>query len=662
MPLSGIDTSTFDHSVRPQDDLFRHVNGAWIAAHVIPEDRSADGAFRELRDQAELDVRAIIEGAASGEFEDADAARIGAVFTSFMNEDVVEALGVEPMRPDLDAIAAITTRDELVRTLGALGRTGVSSPVYAGVETDPADPERYIVWIMQGGLGLPDEAYYREEQHAEILRQYGPHITRMLTLAGVPDAEQLSARALAVETRLAANHWDVVASRDMSKTFNPMDFAGLKALSPSFDWDAWLDAAKVPASAFADLNVEQPSYIEAFSAAWDELPLEDWIAWLTWHTVSARASFLHDEIVQANFDFYGKVLSGTPQLRERWKRGVSLVEGALGEGVGRLFVSRHFPESAKTRMEELVGKLIEAYRANISALEWMGEDTRKEALVKLDGFTPKIGYPSKWRDYSALVVDPDDLLGNVRRINAFELDYDYSRIGKPVDLEEWGMTPQTVNAYYHPIRNEIVFPAAILRPPFFNADADDAVNYGGIGAVIGHEIGHGFDDQGSKFDGTGTLRDWWTDSDRTEFEARTSALIAQYDAFVPTQFQGNPENGAIHVNGALTIGENIGDLGGLSIAIKAYELALAEDGLDRDSAPVIDGFTATERVFYGWAQVWRDKMRDEELKRRIATDPHSPDEFRCNGIVANLDEFEEAFGVKEGDALYRSPESRVRIW
>lgn len=664
MTRSGIDITALDPDVRPQDDLYAHVNGRWIAAHEIPADRAMDGAFRALHDQAEEQVRDIIMDAAAsaaagtGTSDDTGVeAKIGALYASFMDEEAVAAAGVTPLAADLALIDAATTQAELTGALGALQRTGAAAALGFWVDNDAKDPDRYVVYLSQSGLGLPDESYYRDEQYASILAAYLPHVARMLRLAGVAEgdaADDAAARVVALETRLAAGHWDVVKDRDADLTYNPMPLAQLAERAPGFDWRAWVLALGAPEGSLDDVVVREPSYAEAFAALWVSEPLADWQAWMAYHGVTARAPYLSPEIVEANFDFYGRTLTGAQELRDRWKRGVSLVEGALGEAVGRVYVDRHFPPAHRERMVELVGHLVEAYRESITGLAWMGEATKVKALAKLDAFTPKIGYPVKWRDYSALQVEPDDLVGNVRRANAFEQDRQLGKIGKPLDRDEWFMTPQTVNAYYNPGMNEIVFPAAILQPPFFDAEADDAVNYGGIGAVIGHEIGHGFDDQGSKYDGAGRLEDWWTAEDRTEFEARTSALIAQYDAFSPTQLGGSHK-----VNGALTIGENIGDLGGLSIAIKAYRLAL---GRPLDEAPVIDGLTGLQRVLLGWAQVWQSKGRDEEIIRRLATDPHSPNEFRCNGVLRNVDEFYEAFDVSPEDRLYLAPEERVRIW
>lgn len=661
MTRSGIDLTALDPATRPQDDLFAHVNGKWVTAHEIPADRAMDGAFRALHDQAEEQVRDIIADAAATAAAgagDGVEAKIGAVYASFMDTATIEARGLEPLREDLDLVDRATTRDELTTALGALQRTGAASAVGFWVDNDAKDPERYVVYLAQSGLGLPDESYYRDAQYAQVLAAYRPHVARMLRLAGVA-ADEAAADALAgtvvdLETKLASHHWDVVKDRDADLTYNPTTLAALAERAPGFDWVAWARALGAPEGALDDLVVREPSFAEGFAALWASEPLDAWKAWLAYHVVSDRAPFLPDALVEANFDFYGRTLTGAQELRDRWKRGVGLVQGVLGEAVGKVYVERHFPPSHKERMDELVAHLVEAYRQSIARLDWMGEETRAKALAKLEAFTPKIGYPVRWRDYSALEVSPDDLLGNVRRANAFEQDRELNKIGKPLDRDEWFMTPQTVNAYYNPGMNEIVFPAAILQPPFFDADADDAVNYGGIGAVIGHEIGHGFDDQGSKYDGSGRLEDWWTADDRAEFEKRTKALVDQYGEFSPAQL-----NGSHKVNGALTIGENIGDLGGLSIALAAYEIAL---GRPLAEAPVVDGLTGAQRVFLGWAQVWQSKGRDEEVVRRLATDPHSPNEFRCNGVVRNVDAYYEAFDVQPGDALYLDPAERVRIW
>src|SRR5690625_2235576 len=667
---SGIDTAPVDPAIRPQDDLFRHVNGTWLKTVEIPEDRATYGAFVVLVEEAEKAVREIIEAAADSidgssaenpneahaDHKQAVRTKIGLLYRSFMAEDDVEALGVTPIANDISRIESIASVDEFVQILGELERDGVSSALAYGVDTDPADPDRYILRMVQGGIGLPDESYYRDEDAAQLREQYEAHIAKMLAFVGLSESQVRAEAVMKLETSLAGAHWDQVRSRDASATFNPMDLAGLQQLAPKFPWLLWLEHMGAPEHTLDAVVVHQPDFFTALSEHMSEEWLPAWRDWLAFNVVSAAAPYLSGELVEANFDFYGRTLSGVPQLRERWKRGVSLVEGGLGEAVGELYVAEHFPPTHKERMEVLVEKLIEAYRRNISELEWMTDETRKKALEKLEKFTPKIGYPDKWRDYSGLEVRADDLLGNVRRITAFEFERELGKLGGPVDRDEWFMTPQTVNAYYNPGMNEIVFPAAILQPPFFDAEAEDAINYGGIGSVIGHEIGHGFDDQGSKYDGDGALRDWWTDADRAAFEERTSALIAQYDELEPEQLPGEK------VNGALTIGENIGDLGGLTIAWQGYLISLEDADGNPGHLPELDGMSAAERFLFQWARVWSGKVRDEELRRRLVTDPHSPGEFRANQPVRNFDLFHETFQVTEDDAMWLPPEERVRIW
>jgi putative endopeptidase len=650
---SGIDLSHVDSAARPQDDLFGHVNGRWLAEYKIPADRATDGAFRSLYDRAEEQVRDIItEAAASGAAKGTDEQRIGDLYASFMDEHTVAERGVQPLLDELAAIDAADTPEALAAVLGALQRSGVGGGTGAYVDTDSKDSTRYLVHLNQSGLGLPDESYYRDEQHAEILAAYPQHIAAMFTHVFGGDHTETAARIVALETKLAAAHWDVVKRRDADLTYNLRAFADLPAEAPGFDWAGWVRALGATPDSVAEVVVRQPDYLTAFAAAWSGEDLQDWKSWARWRLIHARASLLTDDLVAEDFSFYGRRLSGTEEIRDRWKRAVSVVEGLMGDAVGKLYVERHFPPDAKARMDELVANLREAYRVSINDLQWMTPATRQKALAKLDKFTPKIGYPAKWRDYSKLLIERDDLYGNYRRGHEVESDRELAKLGGPVDRDEWFMTPQTVNAYYNPGMNEIVFPAAILQPPFFDADADDAANYGGIGAVIGHEIGHGFDDQGAKYDGDGNLVDWWTDEDRTEFGARTKALIEQYEEYAPRQLSDGH-----HVNGAFTVGENIGDLGGLSIALLAYRLSLK--GGD---APVIDGLTGEQRVFFGWAQVWRTKSRDAEAIRRLAIDPHSPPEFRCNGVIRNMDAFYDAFEVSESDELYLEPQRRVRIW
>ncbi|HZQ32014.1 MAG TPA: M13 family metallopeptidase [Mycobacterium sp.] len=653
---SGIDLSYQDSAIRPQDDLFGHVNGRWLADYEIPADRATDGAFRTLFDRAEMQVRELITQAADSNPEpNTDAQRIGDLYAAFMDTDTIARVGLAPLHDELDAIDQATDADALAAVVGRLQRTGGAGGVGVYVDTDSKDSTRYLLHLHQSGLGLPDESYYRDEQHAEILAAYPRHIAAMFALVyggSADDHADTAARIVALESKLAAAHWDVVKRRDADLTYNLRKFSDLPDEAPGFDWAAWVsEMGSSPAEA-AEVVVRQPDYLTAFAALWSGEDIDDWKQWLRWRLINSRESLLTDDLVEESFAFYGRLLSGTEQIRDRWKRGVSLVESTLGDAVGRLYVERHFPPDAKARMDVLVGNLREAYRVSIESLDWMTPETRERALAKLDKFTAKIGYPPKWRDYSALRVDRGDLYGSVLRACVVNSDREVAKLGTPVDRDEWFMTPQTVNAYYNPGMNEIVFPAAILQPPFFDAEADDAANYGGIGAVIGHEIGHGFDDQGAKYDGDGNLVDWWTDADRTEFAARTKALIEQFDAYTPRQL---PD--VHHVNGAFTVGENIGDLGGLSIALLAYKLSLGGE-----PAPVIDGLTGVQRVFYGWAQVWRTKSRDAEAIRRLAIDPHSPPEFRCNGVVRNIDSFYDAFDVTRSDALYLDPSQRVRIW
>jgi len=656
---SGIELSHVDSDARPQDDLFGHVNGRWLAEYEMPADRATDGAFRSLYDRAEEQVRDLIIGAATAATSDSGAAsssgtdqqRIGDLYASFMDEATVAERGVQPLLDELAAIDAAESPDALAAVLGGLQSTGVGGGTGVYVDTDSKDSTRYLLHLNQSGLGLPDESYYRDEQHAEILAAYPQHIAAMFALVYGGDHTETAARIVALETKLAAAHWDVVKRRDADLTYNLRTFADLPAEAPGFDWAGWVTAVGTTPATAAELVVRQPDYLTAFAAAWSGEDFEDWKNWARWRLIHARAFLLTDDLVAEDFAFYGRRLSGTEEIRDRWKRAVSVVENLMGDSVGKLYVERHFPPDAKARMDELVANLREAYRVSINDLEWMTPQTREKALAKLDKFTPKIGYPAKWRDYSNLVIERDDLYGNYRRGYTVNTERELGKLGGPVDRDEWFMTPQTVNAYYNPGMNEIVFPAAILQPPFFDAEADDAANYGGIGAVIGHEIGHGFDDQGAKYDGDGNLIDWWTDEDRAEFGARTKALIEQYDEYTPRELGDGH-----HVNGAFTVGENIGDLGGLSIALLAYRLSL------KDEAPVIDGLTGEQRVFFGWAQVWRTKSRDAEAIRRLAIDPHSPPEFRCNGVIRNIDAFYDSFEVSESDELYLDPQRRVRIW
>ncbi|HEU0190513.1 MAG TPA: M13 family metallopeptidase [Mycobacterium sp.] len=654
---SGLDLRYLDAAVRPQDDLFGHVNGGWLTGYEIPADRATDGAFRALFDRAEVQVRDLITEAAAEPAVGTDEQRIGDLYAGFLDEQSVERRGLAPLLDELaliDGPGGSSGRATLAATMGTLQRSGIGGGVGLYVDTDSKDSSRYLVHLTQSGIGLPDESYYHDPRHAEVLSAYPAHIAAMFALVyGDSSAHaESAARIVALETKLAAAHWDVVKRRDAELTYNLRTFTDMAASAAGFDWAGWTAGLGTSPDAIAELVVRQPDYLSAFAELWATVDLDDWRLWLRWRVIHGRAGLLTDALVTEDFAFYGRRLSGTEQIRDRWKRGVSLVEDLMGDAVGKLYVARYFPPDAKARIDTLVDNLREAYRTSITGLGWMTPATRERALAKLDKFTAKVGYPARWRDYSALVIDRADLYGNYQRGYAVNYDRELAKLGGPVDHDEWFMTPQTVNAYYNPGMNEIVFPAAILQPPFFDAEADDAANYGGIGAVIGHEIGHGFDDQGAKYDGDGNLVDWWTDDDRAEFGTRTKALIEQYDGYVPRALDDS-----YHVNGAFTVGENIGDLGGLSIALLAYQISLAGA-----AAPVIDGLTGVQRVLFGWAQVWRTKSRDAEAIRRLAVDPHSPPEFRCNGVLRNIDAFYDAFEVTSDDALYLEPSQRVRIW
>lgn len=690
---SGLDTAAFSSVIKPSDDLFRFVNGPWIDTYRLPDDKARYGSFDKLAEDAESQIRDILED------EDCPAAKSQALYRSFMDTDAIEAAGATPIRPALDAIDHAADKAALTRTIGALKPIDMGPDVFdIAVFGDPKNPDTNVVHLEQSGIGLPDEAYYREDHYAPIREAYVDMVAKQLRLAGYGDEETTRAQAdrfLDVETRIAANHWDNVATRDSQKTYNPTDFVTLSDELAHFNIAAWADAwqgaydatpaAKTqPVDLTAALQhtiVHEPSFLKGFDAFWNNADLDDLKLWARVHVIIGTASLLSHDYDVANFDFYGKVLSGTTQQRDRWRRGVSLVNGVCGEDVGREYVKRHFPESSKQRMGQLVGNLIDAYRVSITNSDWLGEETKAKALEKLSKFTPMIGYTERWRDYTAFDVHADaGLVANMQAAALYEWGFQLSKAGKPVDKGEWLMNPQTVNAYYEPSMNVIVFPAAILQPPFFDPKAEDAANYGGIGAVIGHEIGHGFDDQGSQYDGDGKLNNWWTDEDRKNFEARTGALIAQYNSFVPLQlaekYADEPDK-APHVNGALTIGENIGDLGGVNIALKAYAFALGkaagksdakEDGSPAaikallDTAPEMDGFTGLQRFFLSYASIWRTKNRDELAEQYLQIDPHSPAEFRTNGIASNVDLFYDAFGVTEGDAMWLAPKDRVRIW
>ena len=649
----GLDKAELSSSISPTQDLFRHVNGSWLDNTEIPEDKAVYGSFYLLADDSELAVRQILEEA-SDKPTAGVSQQIGDLYASFLDEDKIEQLGAKPLAEDLAKIAAVSDFKQLFHLIGALERTGVSGLWGSYIDNDPGNPERYLVHLYNGGLGLPDKDYYTEEKYLDVRTEYPLHMARMFELAGwsKADAEKSAKLILELETKIAAIHWSRVESRDAEATYNLKTFADLKNLNPSIHWDEYLSGLGLTDS-FLEWNVVMmPSFFQGLDKILVEENLESLKTWLSWIFIRAHAPYLSKDFVSERFAFYGTTLTGQPVNRPRWKRAVSLVEGSLGEAVGQIYVEKHFPASSKTQMDKLVAHLIEAYRQSIDQLEWMTAETKAKAQQKLNKFTPKIGYPDKWKDYSSIVIDRNDLLENIKNVSEWEFEYEVKKIGAPIDRDEWHMTPQTVNAYYNPGLNEIVFPAAILQPPFFSEQADDAMNFGGIGAVIGHEIGHGFDDQGSKYDGEGKLVSWWTKDDREAFEKLTRSLIDQYNALSPEQLDDSHK-----VNGELTIGENIGDLGGLGIAWKAYLISL-----NGSQPPVVDGMTAAERFLISWAQCWRAMSREEIAIQRLATDPHSPAEFRCNQVVKNLDIFHDTFETSESDPMWLAPDKRVVIW
>jgi putative endopeptidase len=650
---SGIAVNFVDPTVRVQDDFFTHLNGKWLKTTAIPADKSSWGSFAKLQDDTQPQLRAIIENAAKSPNQAAgtDAQRIGDFYASFMDEKKADALGLAPLNAELAGIAAIKSRAELPAMMAHLGRLGVGLPYDFGIHQDAKDSTKYVADISQGGLGLPDRDYYLKKDDAKLadaLAKYGVYVEKMLALAGSKTAAADAKAILALETELAKVQWTKVENRDPVKAYNKVELAKMAEVAPGYDWKSYLDSAGI-SSKTGYVIVSQPSYLKGFADVANKTSLESWKAYLQMHLISAYASFLSKPFVDTRFAFYGTALSGVTEMQPRWKRAVSSVEASLGESLGKLYVEQHFPAERKARMEALVKNLLAAYKQSIDTLDWMSPETKKEAQAKLAKFTPKIAYPNRWKDYSALVVSRDDLVGNVMRSRTVESNRELNKLGKPIDREEWGMTPQTINAYYNPEMNEIVFPAAILQPPFFDAKADDAVNYGAIGAVIGHEISHGFDDQGAQYDGDGNLRDWWSAADHKNFAAKTQMLVKQYNGYSPLP--------GYNVNGELTLGENIADNSGVAIAYKAYKLSL-----NGKKAPVISGLTGDQRFFMGFGQVWRMKMREPQQIVQVKTDPHSPGQFRANGTMMNQPAFYEAFNVKPGDKMYLAPKDRVIIW
>ncbi len=647
---SGLDLSALDTSVRPQDDLYRFANGGWLARTAIPPDRVYCDAFTQLTDKVEVDLRAIIEPiAADTRHRRGSAQRIGDLYASLTDQARVEALGAAPIERELQAIDAIGTTGELATQAGYLSAIAAGGPFIGIVEADANDSRVPIVRLNQGGTLLPDRDYYLKDDatFVESRAKYDAYLVQVFTLTRRANPAADARAVLALETALARVQWTQVDSRDAGKINNKFALERLPIDMPGFDWLAWAKPQGIDHT--PNVVLSQPSFFRSFAAMVPTTPLETWKAWLVARYVTASAPFLSAAFADARFEFFGRVLSGQQLPRARWKRGVGLVNTYLGDAVGRLYVDAHFPASARARVQQLVTNVLEAYRRAIGEADWMDAATRRQALDKLSKLTAKIGYPDEWRDYGGLVVKADDLLGNVQRAQKFEAAYQMARNRQPRDRGDWLMTPQTVNAYYSPAMNEIVLPAALLQPPLFNPEADDAVNYGGIGAFIGHEIGHGFDENGGRVDGNGAIRDWWKPEDVQKFRIRAQALVDQFDAYSPME--------GMHVNGALTLRENVGDLGGLSIAYRAYLLSLG----DRP-APVIDGFSGTQRLFIGWAQIWRFKVRDEFLRQWLLSIAYAPPRYRANGVVGNVPGFYEAFGLQPGDTLYRAPEKRVRIW
>ena len=649
---AGIATEYIDPAVRPQDDFYEYLNGKWMKTVEIPADKSSWGSFAKLRDDTLPQLRTIIEKAAAGNpAKGTDAQRIGDYYASFMDEAKLEQLGITPLNGELAKIAALKDKSELPALLAHLGKIGVNVPYDFGIHQDNKDSTKYVADIYQSGLGMPDRDYYLKADDAKLAdakAKYLTHVEKTLALAGDKNAAANAKAIVDFETELAKVQWTKVELRDPIKAYNKVPLADMGKVAPDYDWNGYLQATGI-AGKTTYVIVSQPTYLKGFAEISNKTSLDTWKAYLTMHLLDAYASYLNKAFVDERFDFYGKTLSGVKEMEPRWKRGVGAIERSQGESLGKLYVAEYFPPERKARMEALVKNLLVAYKQSIDKLDWMSPATKKEAQAKLAKFTPKIGYPNKWKDYSALVVSRDDLVGNVMRSRDVEYNRELNKLGKPIDRDEWGMTPQTINAYYNPEMNEIVFPAAILQPPFFDANADDAVNYGGIGAVIGHEISHGFDDQGAQYDGDGNLRDWWTPADHKNFEAKTKMLVNQYNQFEPIK--------GYHVNGELTLGENIADNSGLAIAYKAYKISLKGK-----KAPVIDGLTGEQRLYMGWAQVWRTKMREQQQIVQVKTDPHSPGQFRANGTLRNQPGFYDAFKVKQGDKMYLAPQERVIIW
>lgn len=651
-----------DKSVRIQDDLFKYVNGTWLIEHQISPDRSREGVFTILLDKSENDIHEIIKDTVkkvNDGFKDEKSKKIALIYSKFMDEEAVNKHGVCALEKLINEIKTSQTKKDLIKLMAKNSILGVSSLFNFDVENDLNNPEKNILFMGQGGLGLPDESFYTQEHYKPICKKYVEHISNMLRLYGLEDK---SKEIFLFEEKIAKCHWDAVKLRQAELMNNPMTWDNFISNMKNFPWEEWKENLGVTYEAFKNIICTTPSFFTDVVKVYEQENVEIIKLWLCWNILHSYAPYLSKEYVDENFNFYGKILSGTDQIRPRWKRAVALVESCVPDLLGKKYVEKHFPEENKNKMEELVNNLLEAYRVSIENLDWMTDETKRKALEKLETFSYKIGYQNKWKDYKDLVLDDVSLIEIIQRCTKYECEYIFSQAGKEIDKDKWHMTPQTVNAYYHPMMNEIVFPAAILQPPFFDMNADDATNYGAIGAVIGHEIGHGFDDQGSKYDCNGALNNWWKQEDRDKFEAKADKLVQQYSACVPMQLKDMKDaDKNYHVNGQLTLGENIGDLGGLSIALKAYKIAQKKKNID-PKLEIIDGFNGIQRIFLSWANIWKGKNRKEDAIKLLSIDPHSPNEFRCNQIVKNIDEFVNEFKVKDTDKLWISPEDRVKIW
>lgn len=648
--LSGIDLSAVDQNVRAQDDFFKYVNGAWLSQTEIPAEKSSYGLFNVLYDDTQENLKTLIQESANTQAQKgSNTQKLGDMYNSYMNVELANEKGLTPMQPFLDKINNAENMQQLSKVFGELLVIGVGGAFNFYTSPDAKNPDVVTMYLYQSGLTLPDRDYYSKEEpkFVNFRAATEKYMADILTKAGHQAGADAATKIMALEKDIASKHLSRVESRDAEKNYNKQSATQVAALLGSFDWQAYADASGV--GEVNDMVVRNMPYFEKIAGVFAAHDLQTWKDYLTFNLVDTYASRLSQDMVDLHFAFHSTTLNGIPEQRPRWKRAVAATSGVLGEILGQQYVERHFTPEAKAKMDALVKNLTKAYGDSIKQLEWMTAATKTAALEKLAAFTPKIGYPDKWRDYSNLEIKADELVGNYVRYSTFDHFEGTNKIGKPVDKADWGMTPQTINAYYSPVRNEIVFPAGILQAPFFDMNADDAVNYGAIGAVIGHEIGHGFDDQGSKYDGHGNLRSWWTDQDRAAFDVLGKKLVTQFNEFEPIEGQ--------HVNGELTLGENIGDLAGVTIGYKAYQMSL-----EGKEAPVIDGLTGNQRFFMGYAQVWRSKSREDALRARLLSDPHSPGEFRVNGIVGNVDAFYQAFDVKEGDAMYLKPEDRVQIW